>query len=798
MKRRITIIVMTLSLLLGFALLSHWRAPRAAAQTQSITFTRIVNSFTDPANPDYPYDPYTNSFTEAFAPSLDGDDLAFIVSAGGQNQRVLTTVVGGVRRTVAEDATGRTTWPNLPSGWDPRFWKPTGNLDQPNTTQISFENGKVAFLLDGIIGYYGHYGVLIGDASQPPASRLKLLAGHQSVGGPYEFFYREPLDPLEDLHVELDQGKVVFLASLGTDAGGVFRVAMDGSTETLLGPQQSVPLEFGAGSGRMAYTGAGLSGIHVRDGSGADVIAVPGGIGTHFSLDGGDLAFFGAVGGSTDRIFKYVGGTLFTVAGWDISPLEGASYGAVSLDNGKVAFATKTVAQEQYDDVTAIYTDFNGSLEKVIKVGDFITGGGTVTKLYFSREGLSGNKLAFGAKFANGRAAIYVATLDAPVSNTPPTISGASLARQQGAAGAASTIANVGDAEDAPGSLSVTVTSVPAGISVSGLTNTGGVITANVAAACDATLGDNLVGLQVTDSGGLAATANLTVNVTANPAPALGDYPNATVTVGGGATITPTSAPADNGSISSVTATAPGFTGTLAVNAATGVVMVSGAGPAGGFLVTVNATDNCGAMTTKTFTLTISSSGCSTITLPALPAAGAAGSPYAGSLVGTTPVGTYNFTVSAGALPPGVTLNNIFKVVSGTPTAAGTYNFTITARRNNTTCEGSRSYTVTIIATVAPILECVQRNQNGTYTARFGYHNSTGAAVTIPVGANNYFTPGAQNRGQTTLFQPGRVTNAFSVTFAAGSGSNLAIWHLRGPDGVLRPVNVLTTSIGCP
>jgi hypothetical protein len=44
--------------------------------------------------------------------------------------------------------------------------------------------------------------------------------------------------------------------------------------------------------------------------------------------------------------------------------------------------------------------------------------------------------------------------------------------------------------------------------------------------------------------------------------------------------------------------------------------------------------------------------------------------------------------------------------------------------------------------------------------------------VTIPVGANNYFTPGAQNRGQTTVFQPGVVTNAFSVTFARTA----AIW----------------------
>jgi hypothetical protein len=90
------------------------------------------------------------------------------------------------------------------------------------------------------------------------------------------------------------------------------------------------------------------------------------------------------------------------------------------------------------------------------------------------------------------------------------------------------------------------------------------------------------------------------------------------------------------------------------------------------------------------------------------------------------------------------------------------------------------------------------KNANGSYTARFGYNNTTGAALTIPVGANNYFTPGKQNRGQTTVFQPGRVTNAFSVTFTASQGSNLAIWFLRGPDGVRRPVNITTATLDCP
>jgi hypothetical protein len=173
--------------------------------------------------------------------------------------------------------------------------------------------------------------------------------------------------------------------------------------------------------------------------------------------------------------------------------------------------------------------------------------------------------------------------------------------------------------------------------------------------------------------------------------------------------------------------------------------------------------------------------------------------PYARILLVNQP-GNYTFSVLTGALPPGLNLVSAFGVTSiaGLPTTPGTYSFTIKARKNGATCEITRSYSVTIPATVVPILECAQRNQDGSWMARFGYNNSTGAAAAIPVGRNNYFTPGAQDRGQTTVFQPGRVINAFSVTFAQSQGNNLAAWFLRGPDNVLRPVNALTATVGCP
>ncbi|MGH9840219.1 MAG: Ig-like domain-containing protein [Blastocatellia bacterium] len=135
---------------------------------------------------------------------------------------------------------------------------------------------------------------------------------------------------------------------------------------------------------------------------------------------------------------------------------------------------------------------------------------------------------SFTYKVSDGSLESNTATVTITVTavNDPPTITAAAaLSRQQGAAGTVSTIATVADVEGAAGSLSVSVASAPTGISVTGITNTNGTITATVAAACNATLGANTVGLKVTDGGGAMATANLTVNVTASNAPVITPKP---------------------------------------------------------------------------------------------------------------------------------------------------------------------------------------------------------------------------------------------------------------------------------
>jgi len=68
------------------------------------------------------------------------------------------------------------------------------------------------------------------------------------------------------------------------------------------------------------------------------------------------------------------------------------------------------------------------------------------------------------------------------------------------------------------------------------------------------------------------------------------------------------------------------------------------------------------------------------------------GAAYSTTLTQTGALGAPNFTVTAGALPPGLTLSTA-GTISGTPTATGIFNFTVTVN-DNSGCSGSQSYSI--------------------------------------------------------------------------------------------------------
>jgi hypothetical protein len=196
------------------------------------------------------------------------------------------------------------------------------------------------------------------------------------------------------------------------------------------------------------------------------------------------------------------------------------------------------------------------------------------------------------------------------MTSSPPTIAaGGPLTRQQGSAASNSTIATVSDTS--AGTLTVTAATVPTDISVTNIINSGGTVTADVAAGCNAAVGPNTVVLIVTNgTAGLSSTASLTVNVTANTLLTL-TYNNASKLAGNATTVNPACGPSDNGSISAIVVQSVvpmPASGTITVNSMTGVVSVPDDIPAGTYTMTTRATDNCGeptGVTDASFMLTV-------------------------------------------------------------------------------------------------------------------------------------------------------------------------------------------------
>jgi uncharacterized protein DUF11/prealbumin domain-containing protein len=78
---------------------------------------------------------------------------------------------------------------------------------------------------------------------------------------------------------------------------------------------------------------------------------------------------------------------------------------------------------------------------------------------------------------------------------------------------------------------------------------------------------------------------------------------------------------------------------------------------------------------------------------------------------------------------------------------------------------------------VRPIAECVAFDNGAPSVAYWGYKNDNDFPVELPVGNTNMFTPAPQDRGQPTVFEPGRLTGVFATSF--GSAGTL-VWKLDG------------------
>jgi hypothetical protein len=137
----------------------------------------------------------------------------------------------------------------------------------------------------------------------------------------------------------------------------------------------------------------------------------------------------------------------------------------------------------------------------------------------------------------------------------------------------------------------------------------------------------------------------------------------------------------------------------------------------------------------------------------------------------STPTSTFTSTPTNTATPTATPTRTA--TPTPTPTRTSTPTPTATATRTPTpTATPTRTPTPTftptqtptpIVYQITPIAECVEVLQNGNLLARFGYQNNAPTSVTIPVGPKNKFGPEDEDRGQPTIFLPGRFGNVFTA-----------------------------------
>ena len=237
-----------------------------------------------------------------------------------------------------------------------------------------------------------------------------------------------------------------------------------------------------------------------------------------------------------------------------------------------------------------------------------------------------------------------------------------------------------------PYTWSITTGALPSGLTLGA---TSGAITGTPSATGTASFT-----VEVTDATGATATpAKLAIDVV--PAPSIttnSPLPNATAGLIYSQTLAATGGtPPYKWSVSS--GTLPAGLSLSTSGAITGTPLVAGSNS-----FTVQLTDNLNATASKAFSLTV----ISTLTIstsPTLPA-GEAGVSYAGAgLAATGGAPPYTWSVTAGALPTGMTLTAAGSV-SGTPSESGTYNFTAQVTDSNKVTD-SAAFSLTI----APALQ---------------------------------------------------------------------------------------------
>ena len=120
--------------------------------------------------------------------------------------------------------------------------------------------------------------------------------------------------------------------------------------------------------------------------------------------------------------------------------------------------------------------------------------------------------------------------------------------------------------------------------------------------------------------------------------------------------------------------------------------------------LTFKVADSSTPVQTKSVTLSlvIASGTPAALTISATLPSGTVSSGYSSSMTATGGTPAYTWSISAGSLPPGLTLAATSGTISGTPTTSGTYNFTAAVSDNSSPVQTASASTSIVVAAAVP------------------------------------------------------------------------------------------------
>ncbi|HET9179240.1 MAG TPA: Ig domain-containing protein, partial [Terriglobia bacterium] len=217
----------------------------------------------------------------------------------------------------------------------------------------------------------------------------------------------------------------------------------------------------------------------------------------------------------------------------------------------------------------------------------------------------------------------------------------------------------------------------------------------------------------------------------------------------------------------------------LTLNTSTGAITGTPT-TAGTSNFTAKVTDSNSRTATQNLSITVNAA--LSITTTSLPS-GTVGTAYSSTLAATGGTGSYTWSISAGSLPAGLTLNTSTGAITGTPTTAGTSNFTAKVTDSNSRT-ATQNLSITINAALSgdfsmsasPGNLTLKNGQSGSYTVSVSPSGGFTGLVDLTVS-------GCPNNTTCTF-----LSSKVNITGTSGVSSQLAVAN----NGAARTSSTLT------